>query len=126
MTSIVLNHAKNAKGEHRGVLVLRRHDLSGTDYERLGSIGIETATVLGRDGIAVLSRDAPGFRGVPGVVFSEAPPPYVELLDVRTDVADPTTTVKTVLMHANVSREVLGQMRSGRIDWLYGEPAEMR
>lgn len=124
MDSLVLHLDRSSRPQPRAYLVHRRHDLSGTDYDRLGIIGIELATLVGRGGIAVRDSDAEGHRGTPGVVFSAGPRPYVETLDVRTDVADPATTAKTILTTSRLSDEVLGQMTTCRIDWLYGEPEE--
>ncbi len=73
-------------------LVVRRHDLSGCDYEHVLTMPRSIADEIARRGMAIRQEDAIRGIGYPGVVTNRSPQGDC-LVEVRADVADPTTVV---------------------------------
>jgi hypothetical protein len=73
-------------------IVHRQHDLSGTDYAHVVSISREVADAIHRNGLAVWGKQPPSVHGRPGVVLTDAGEGRANV-QVRADVADPTTVI---------------------------------
>ena len=71
-------------------LVIRRHDLSGCDYEGVCTLPRQVADAIVERGVAIPASDSMRFVGRPGVVLLAEPEGRIQ---VRADVGDPTTVV---------------------------------
>lgn len=71
-------------------LVVRRHDLSGCDYEGVCTVPRQVANAIVDRGIAIRIPDVIRFGGHPGIVVMDEPEGRIQ---VRADVADPTTVI---------------------------------
>lgn len=123
MTTLAIKQGRPHRGAETFHVVLRRHDLSGTDYERLVAIDRSLAIALGTSGVVVRSRDAVQARGRPGIVVNAEEIPGGYLGEIRADVADPTTVMETFLSNDQMIGEVMEGHDMLRIQWVGVPPA---
>lgn len=71
-------------------LVVRRHDLSGCDYEGVCTVPRQVANAIVDRGVAIPASDTMRFVGRPGIVVMPEPEGRIQ---VRADVGDPTTVI---------------------------------
>jgi hypothetical protein len=69
---------------------VRRHDLSGCDYEGVCSIPRQVANAIADRGVAIPASMTRMHVGIPGVVVLDEPEGRIQ---VRADVGDPTTVI---------------------------------
>ena len=122
MNSIVLKHSRGSDGVDNARLVHRAHDLSGTSYQGIASIDFDLALTMGRNGVVLRAADAPRFSGHPGAVFLPAADACSVILDIRTDVADPATSINRIRTESDLENYVLQNIDVDRLKWVRGEP----
>jgi hypothetical protein len=123
MTTLAIKQGRPHNGANTFHVVLRRHDLSGTDYEPLVAIDRSLAIALGSRGVAVRARDAVQARGRPGIVMDADEVPEGHLAEIRADIADPTTVMETFRSNAGMISEVLGGQDMLDLAWVGVPPA---
>lgn len=103
--------------EGHQAIVHRRHDLSGTEYSTIVPISREVADAIDRNGLAVWGHQPHGIHGRPGVVLSDAGDGHA-LVQVRADVADPTTVITEGRMPLQDARLCVDQDTGADLGWL--------
>ena len=85
--------------DDRARLVIRRHDLSGCDYEGVLTMPRAVADEIDRRGMALRVEDSIRGIGNPGIVVVRRDDAD-SLVEVRADVADPTTVIASAEVDA--------------------------
>jgi len=123
MSTLAIKQGRPHRGTETFHVVLRRHDLSGTDYEPLLPIDRSLAIALGSTGVVVRARDAVQARGRPGIVMDAEEMPGGHLGEIRADVADPTTVMTTFLTTDAMIGEVLAGSDVLQLQWVGVPPS---
>jgi len=123
MTTLAIKQGRPHEGQETYRIVVRRHDLSGTDYEPMLAVDRTLATALGDGGVVVRLRDAMQARGRPGIVIDAADLPDGLLCELRADVADPTTVIDTFIGDRRLAGEVMGDDTVVAMHWVGVPPA---
>lgn len=97
-------------------VVLRSHDLSGCDYETLVPVSTTVAEALDRAGVVVWASQPPAVTGRPGIVLTQVDDDA--LVEVRADVADPTTVIGAARMPTGAAQSCLPKSEMTSIHWV--------
>lgn len=98
----MMGFALRARDDGSAALVVRPHDLSGCDYEGVLVMPRAVADEIVRRGMVIRQEDAIRGIGRPGIVVDRRPEGDA-LIEVRADVADPTTVVSSSRLDAFVA-----------------------
>lgn len=89
-------------------LVVRRHDASGCDYEHILTMPRSIAEEIERRGMAYRQEECIRGIGYPGVVTNRSPQGD-SLVEIRADIADPTTVVASGRLDAATADMCVGR-----------------
>lgn len=97
-------------------VVLKSHDLSGCDYETLVPVSMTVAEALDRTGVVAWATQPPAFTGKPGIVLTQIDDGT--LVEVRADVADPTTVIGAAKMPTDAAQSCIPKGGVTSIRWV--------
>ncbi|MFZ3481609.1 hypothetical protein [Sphingomonas sp. 3-13AW] len=123
MSTLALKQDAARNGPEAFHIVIRGHDLSGTDYQPLLRVERCLAVALGRSGVVIRGKDTSIARGRPGIVIDTGPIGEGYIAQVRADVSDPTTVMATFLAEEGLVSELLGDQISVPLDWVGAPPS---
>ncbi len=118
MSTLAIKQGRPHRGNDTYHVVLRRHDLSGTDYEPMVHVDRTLAIALGTNGVVVRSRDVAIARGRPGIVIDAMDVDDGHLAEIRADVVDPTTVLGTFHVGLGIPSEVMGDEGVVLLQWV--------
>lgn len=123
MTTFAIKQGRPHRGDDTFNVVLRRHDLSGTDYEPMVHVDRTLAIALGTNGVVVRSRDVAIARGRPGIVVDAIEMDDGYVAEIRADVVDPTTVMDTFHVGIGIPSEVMGDQGVVQLQWVGVPPS---
>lgn len=123
MSTLAVKQDRPHRGEETYHVVLRRHDLSGTDYEPLAHVDRTLAIALGDRGVVVRGRDVLAGGGHPGIVLDVGELAEGNLAEIRADIVDPTTVVGSFVTGPGLSSEILGDQVLASMHWIGVPPS---
>jgi hypothetical protein len=124
MTTLAVKQGRPHEGKDTYRIVVRRHDLSGTDYEPMLAVDRTVASALGSGGVVVRLRDTVHAPGRPGIVIDAVNLPDGLLCELRADVADPTTVIDTFVGDRRLAGEIMGDDAVVAMHWVGVPPAD--
>lgn len=123
MSTLAIKQGGPHSDEETYHVVLRRHDLSGTEYESLTHVDRTLAIALGDRGVVVRGRDVLAGRGHPGIVLDVGELAEGSLAEIRADIVDPTTVVGSFVIQPGLSSEILGDQVLVSMHWIGVPPS---
>ena len=121
MNTIDIKKTARPDGTETFRLVHRSHDMADTQYMPLMEINSTVASALGRNGVVVRGETVLSHLGQPGLVFLRDGDRH--MLELRADVADPTTTMHVIEVDPWLPSMILSDgLDQYRIQWVHGEP----